>query len=242
MASLAVIVILLILGGAYLASSFMKPGTTSSTSVTTLASSTSSGSSGNNSNVNAGQALGLRWLFGNFSQLSYGTSTYDSSEGSKELVDQRNVTYTVLGPATINSTEYTTVRFNDTSIGRTLIIWFDPQEHVGQIEVVGIGNSTGAQANLYALPYVSVLMSLVTISDNSSLLPQLTQISQGTMSLGPTQVVVTSYKLAGPSSQYDDLTARFAAIPGTNARLLVYLDEAMTDQTETTIQVLSLAK
>jgi hypothetical protein len=84
--------------------------------------------------------------------------------------------------------------------------------------VLGKANYSGSGSNIYAQKYLSLLSSIAEASNNSSALPPLTEVSSSTMSLGPSQLVVGTYKLAAPSSPTSNLTARFATIRGTNAR------------------------
>lgn len=229
------IVILLVVGGVYLAYSSTRTGTSGSTSPSRSGSSTGTSTTGNGT-------FGLLSLFGTFSHMTYSTELYDLTEGSKALLEQHNFTYTVLGPGLLNSTEHIKVEFTQAGASRPIIAWFNPQGSVDRADLLGLANYTGSQAVFYATEDFAPLLASVGIPNNSSTLPPLAEVSHGVISLGSTQLESTTYQLAGSTSAYSNVTATFAALPGTGARLLVYLDEVVPSDTETVFQISSLTK
>lgn len=232
-AGVVIVLIVIVLGVAYLAMPLVTGGSTSTTS--------SSARSSSGALAGSGNTIGLLSLFGNFSQMKIWTASYDHGEGGGPQ-EQHNFSYIVLGKAPLNSTPHTKVRFSEVGTSGDIVAWFNSQGSIDRVDVLGATNYTGSVASLYAQKYLSALLSVTGSSNSSSILPPLKQTSQTTMSIGSTQMSVSAYQLAAPTSPFTNVTVRFATVPGTNAKVLVYLDENTNDNMETVFQVTSLTK
>jgi hypothetical protein len=223
-----VVLIVIVLGAAYLIPSLSKgSGSPSATS---------------GSNTNEDKITGMASLFGDFRQMQVTVDNYDAPDG---FVTNSSVSYNVLGTGTLNSTKYTRVEFATAGQTSTVIGWFNSTGGIGDVEVLGQArNYTGNGVS--ALPFIQVYTNafggLVALTDNSTLLSHLSMTSEGLTSLGPTQVDVTAYALIGRSAPYDSLTLRIATIPGTNVQLVVYVNEKLSDESTSLVQVTSLAR
>src|SRR4029077_10732329 len=105
-------------------------------------------------------------------------------------------------------------------------------------------NYTGCCA--YALPAITTYLSAFGLipasAANATLISMLSQTSENMTTIGPSQMDVVTYHLVVPTHPYKSVTAKFATIPGTSTRFLVYFDEKLTDGSETTLQILSITK
>jgi hypothetical protein len=197
-------------------------------------------------------------LIGDFSKMQVTLDAYDSPDG---IVTNQSYAYTGLGAATqtttttttlangqkstsTNSTAYTRVEFTTIGVGNSIIIWYNSSGGIGDEEVLGQRNYTGN--GVYNLPfmdpYTSSFGSLVSITDNATLLSLLTKTTEATMSIGPTQMDVTTYVLPGRTSEYTSITAKIATIPGTDVQFAVYLNEEIRDGSTTLLEVTSLTR
>jgi hypothetical protein len=234
---IVVVIVVLVLGGVYLAPSMLSTGSSRSTTAT----SSSQSAQASSSTVAGGQGTALLSLFGYFSQMQLQTSAYDNNEAFP-LAEQHDYSYLVLGKGTINSTQYTKVEFSQAVTNSDVVAWFNPQGGVDRVDVVGVRNYTGPTAYVYTQLYVSAFSVITGLSNNATLLSILKQTSQNTTSFGPTQLPVTTYSLATPTAPFASATLALATIPGTTAKIAVYFDEKTTDGLETTYQVMSLTK
>jgi hypothetical protein len=223
---IVVVLIIVVLVGAYLAPSLSTGFGAKSTSL-------QAGGSG--------QGVTLLTLFGAFSRLQMQDSVVLNGQGNG-VIQQQSVSYLVLGKASLNSIQYTKVEFSQGGVGNRVIAWFNPQGGIDRVDVLGDRNYTGSGAYIVAQIYVSALSLVTAISNNSTLLSMLSKTSVNSTSVGPTQFDVATYSLAVPSPPYKTITVKYVTIPGTFERLAVYLYEKMTDGTETTVQITSLAK
>jgi hypothetical protein len=234
-----VILVIVVLGTAYLApskSGGSAAGPASSQPTVVVP------SSGTNA-----QALALLPLFGNFSQMQLLESAVDNSQGVGPVTQQMTDSYLVLGKGTINSTDstqYLKVEFAQAGVVSNVIAWVNPRGGVDRVDVLGVRNYTGNAA--YALPAVTTYLSafgvIPALAGNATLISMLSKTSENTTSIGPSQLDVVTYHLVIPTQPYKSVTAKFATIPGTGSRFLVYFDEKLTDGSETTLQVLSVTK
>ncbi|HYR04613.1 MAG TPA: hypothetical protein VEO75_04415 [Nitrososphaerales archaeon] len=235
--AVVLVLIVIVLGATYLAP---KPSgtTTSSTSSQLTVSAPSSGANT--------QAVGLLPLFGNFSQMQLQESAVDSSQGGNVALPQQvSVSYLVLGKGTLNSIQYTKVEFSRAGVANSNVIaWFNPNGGIDRVDVLGGLNYTGSGAPTLPMVkgYITAFSVIPVITSNSTLLSMLSKTSENMTSIGPSQLDVTTYHLVVPTHPYKSITAKFATIPGTSARLLVYFDQKMTDGSETIVEVLSLTK
>jgi len=163
--------------------------------------------------------------------------------------EQQHVSYLVLGKATLTSasgsgtpTLHTKVAFSNVGVGNDIIAWISPRGEIDRVDVLGQRNYTGNAAYFLMSSYLNDFALVAAITNNSTLLATLSKSSQNTTSIGPTQVDLATYSLAVPSPPYKSITVRYATIPGTSAKVAVYLHEKTDDGTETTMQVLSLKK
>ena len=232
-AGVVVLVIVIVLGGAYLIPSLSKGSGTSTTSSQSLASGSNPG--GGN------QTLGLLSLFGYFHQMQMMdiVNTLSQQDGA---VQQQTLSYIVLGTATFNSTQHTKVQFSETGVANEVVAWFNPTGVVDRLDVIGARNYTGPGAAILAQTYTTAFSVITAITNNSTLLSFLSKTSENTTTIGSTQLDVATYHLAVPTPPYKTITVEYATIPGTNQKLAVYLDEKTIDGAETTVQVLSLTK
>jgi hypothetical protein len=225
-----VVLIVIVLGGAYLAPSLSK-----GTSTTAL-------SCGSGSNAGGGnQTLTLLSLFGCFSQMQLQITISDQAGA---IPQQEIMSYRVLGQASFNSTQHTKVDFSQTgAANHEVVAWFNPGGVVDRLDILGGGrNYTGPGAAIFAQTYTTAFSIVTDTSNNATLLSLLSKTTENTTSIGGTQLNAATYHLAVPSPPFKTITAEYATIPGTHQRLAVYLDEKMTDGTRKTFQVLSLTK
>jgi hypothetical protein len=223
------ILAILVVGVAYLALPSLSTG---SATHSTSSSVSSAGS----------QPLGILSLIGYFSQMQIHVVTYDNSEGVGVIDETHAVAYVVLGKATLNSTQYTKVEFTQTGIGNNVIVWFNPQERIDRVDVLGVKNYTGAGAAVYAAIPMAAMAFVTTFSNNATLFSLLSKTTDSTMTIGATQMVVTTYTMATPVSGLTKFTIKFGTIPGTNIKIAVYLDEETSDLMESVVEVTSLTK
>ncbi len=229
---IVVIVILVVLGAAYFAPSLMTNKGTQSTS--TQSGGSSSPGSGN-------QTFGLLTLFGHFSQMQIVVKS-SVSEGGEPVVTQQSYAYQVLGRGTLNSTQYTKVEFSQPGPTDKVVAWFNPNGGIDRLDILGQSNYTGPGAALLSQVYTTAFGGIPLFTNNATLLSLLTKTSENTTSIGPTQLDVVTYHLAVPTHPYKSIVAEYATIPGTNQRFVVYVDERMTDGTETVLQVTSITQ
>jgi hypothetical protein len=223
---IVVVLIVIVLGAAYLVPSLSKGGSQSASS---------------SSSLNENQITGILPLFEDFPQMQVSVNNYDAPDG---LVTNQSISYAVLGKGTLNSTEYTRVEFATAGQPEKVIGWFNSTGGIDDVEVLGQRNYTGNGD--YALPFIQIYTNafggLVSLTDNSTLLSLLSTTSQGVASIGPTQMDVTSYMLIGRSTPYSSLALRIATIPGTSVQLAVYVNEKITDGSTSLVQVTSLMR
>ena len=200
-ASAVVVLIILGLGAIYLIPKF----------------STSAQSQAPSSNPGAQQVTGMPSLFYDFTRMQVRVDVNDPVDG---LVQNENYTYAVLGKGTLNSTEYTRVEFTTVGVGNDIVAWYNSTGGIGEVDIIGVRNYTGSGAQ--NLPFMSIYSSafgtLVSITNNDTLLSQLSKTSEVLTSIGPTQMDVTEYVLPAKSAPYSALTLRLATIPGTSAQ------------------------
>jgi hypothetical protein len=223
---IVVVLIVIVLGAAYLVPSLSKGGGSQASS---------------SSNAGEKQVTGILSLFGDFPQMQVSVDTYDAPDG---FVANQSLSYTVLGKGTINSTEYTRVEFATVGQPNMVVGWFNSTGGIGEADLLGQRNYTGN--GVYALPfiqtYTSAFEGLVSITDNNTLLSRLSLSSQGLTSIGPTQMDIATYVLAARSPPYSSMTVRIATIPGTNVQLVVYVSQKVTDGSTSLVQVTSLTR
>jgi hypothetical protein len=184
-------------------------------------------------------------LLGHFSQMQLQESVLSYPMGGDQLaLQQVTFSYLVQGKATLNSIQYTKVLFSQAGLPHDVTAWFNPQGGIDRVNVSGQSPYTGnGTKNLPVLQvYLTGFRVLTALATNTTLISMLSKTSENTTTIGPTQLTVTTYSLAVPTRPYTSITAKFAAIPGTNERLLVYFDAKMTGGSETTIEVQSLTK
>src|SRR5712664_32557 len=154
------VLVLLVLGGAYLAlPSLLTGGATNSTSSQSTGSSSSSGA------ANLGAAL--LSLFGAYSQMQMTAASYDNAE-AVPLIEQHSYSYLVLGKGTLNSTQYTKVQFSQQGSSNNVVAWFNPKGGVDRVDVLGVRNYTGGPAYIYASLYVSAFSLIMGLSNNAT--------------------------------------------------------------------------
>jgi hypothetical protein len=223
------ILAILVVGAAYLALPSLSTG---SVTHSTSSSVSSAGS----------QPLGVLSLIGYFSHMQIQLTTYDNSEGVGVVDQQQNIAYVVLGKATLNSTQYTKVEFTQTGIGNNVIVWFNPQERIDRVDVLGVKNYTGAGAAVYASIPMGAMSFVTSFSNNATLFSLLSKTTESTMTIGSTQMVVTTYVIAQPAFPLTKFTIKFGTIPGTDTKIAVYLDTETSDLMESVVEVTSLTK
>ena len=185
------------------------------------------------------QLRGLLDLFGNFSQMAITTSYLDEAN---EASGSSSVSYVVLGRTTLNSTHYYRVEFKNSFGNTSEIVWFNPRGGIDRVDVLGDKNYTGFEAALFTQLY-SVAFSLVPAwSYNATLLSGLQKTGESVRSIGPTQMNIARYELPMVTSAYTNFTAEIATIPGTNARLAVYVFQQTLDGSNVLLQVTSVTR
>jgi hypothetical protein len=241
-AGVVVVLIVIVLGAVYLVPSLSK----------------GSGNQSASSNSNTEPITSMYSLIGDFSKMQVMLDAYDAPDG---IVTNQSTAYTVLGGATqtttttttlangqtstsTNSSQYTRVEFTTIGAGNDVVAWYNSSGGIGDEEVLGERNYTGNGVNNLPFmdPYTSSFGSLVSITDNATLLSLLTKTTEATMSIGPTQMDVTTYVLPGRTSEYTSITAKIATIPGTDVQFAVYLNEEIRDGSTTLLEVTSLTR
>ena len=246
--AVVLVLIVIVLAAAYLAPS--KQGLTTTNSTSSQPSGPASSSGANT------QALALLPLFGNFSQMQLQESAVDNSQGGGPIPQVVTVSYLVLGKATLSSTtrvssttrtdttQYLKVEFSQAGVINNVIAWINQKGGVDRVDILGSRNYTGSGA--YTLPAVTTYLSafglISALAGNATLISMLSKTSENMTAIGPTQLDVATYHLVVPTQPYKSVTAKFATIPGTSTRFLVYFDAKMTDGSETTLQILSITK
>ena len=227
---IVVILVLVVLAGAYFAPSALSGG--SGTTTLSTVTSTASGS----------QEFGLLSLFGYFSQMQVQTilNTATLPDGS---LQKSTMSYLVLGKGTFDSVLYTKVEFSQLGAGNSNVIaWFNSTGVVNRLDIIGGRNYSGPGAAILAQTYTIAFGLIPVITNNSTLLSMLAKVSQNTTSIGPTKLDVSYYQLAAPTPLYKTVNVGYATVPGTNQRFVVYLYEKTLDGAETTVQVMSVTK
>ncbi len=225
-----VVLVVLVLGVAYASSSLLKGGATSSYTAPSCAGSGAHG-----------QTIGLLTLFACFSQMQI-SATLNTMSQPEGNFQQQAYAYNVLGTATWNSTPHMRVEFTIVGSGDDVVAWFNSTGGVDRFDIIGQKNYSGPGAPILAQSYTSAFGVIPAISNNATLLSMLSQSTENATMIGSTQLNVTTYHLPVPTPEYKSITAKYAAIPGTNLKILVYLDQKATDGTETIIQVQSVTK
>jgi hypothetical protein len=237
-----VVLIIIVLAAAYIVPTLTKAG----------------GSPGASSNSGAVQITGMVALFKDFPKMQVTADSYNSADGS---TTNQSFVYTVLGTSTqhttttttlangslvtsTTSTDYTRVEFTTVGIGHNIVAWYNSSGAINEEDVIGERNYTGnGVPNLpFMIPYTSAFGDLVSVTNNATLLSHLIKTSEATMSIGPTQMDVTTYVLTVRSAPYSSMTVRIATIPGTNVTLAVYVNAKLTDGSTSLIQVTSLTR
>ena len=226
-AGAVVVLIVIVLGAAYLIPSLSKGGGT--------------GSASSSSNLGEKQITGLLSLFGDFPRMQVAVDSYDAPD---QVVQNLSLSYSVLGTGTLNSVQYTRVEFTTAGVGHDVVGWFNSTGGIDRLDVLGQTNYTGnGVANRPFLQiYTSTLGGLVATTDNSTLLSLLTKTSETTRSIGLIQMDVTSYQLVGRVSLYSSLTVEIGTIPGTDVQLAVYVNEKTTTGSTAFFDVTSLTR
>jgi len=160
-----------------------------------------------------------------------------------EALTAENVSYAVLGHTLVNSTDYLRVAFTVVPGNSTTTLWFDQRGNVSVAEV-GDKNYTGTLAEVQS-GFLTSYFSTTFVDTNGTQLSGLQKTGDVLQDIGPTQMSVSTYEL--PPSSASTLavnTVKIATIPGTNVRLLVYLNQVPSDPNGTTelFQVISLSK
>ena len=225
-AGIVVVVIVLVLGAVYLVPSLTKGGVQSTAtegpSPTTLS---------------------LLSLFGYFPKMNMTIYTNDVADG---ITQNASYTYSVLGKAFLNTTQYLTVEFKTIGAGlpnnNEVIAYFNSTGGIPFVDVVGVRNYTGAGSYFFAQDYTTAYGLIPMITDNDTILSLLTKTYSIITNIGPTQMNVTAYSLAVPTSGYESLTVKYATIPGTEILMPVYVSEKDTLGSTVLIQVTSLIK
>jgi hypothetical protein len=177
-------------------------------------------------------------LFGNFSSMSVEYKfTETNSSGSPNSVSM-NSSYIVTGQPTINSVQYYVVSVNSTIGGspQHLTIWYPPDGNATKVEENGY-NFTGTQATDFAFAYMAsfyALISFQTTQLNALLGSNLKVVNQTSVTLGPTQMTVTTYEpqtlpfkvnSCSFSATLNSLVLQAGTVPGTSFDLLTYIYE-----------------
>ncbi len=224
-AGAVVVLIIIVLGAIYLIPKF----------------SASSQSQASSSNPGARQLTGLNALFYGFTKMQVSIYASDQVNG---VLQNQSYAYSVLGKGTLNSTEYTRVEYTTVGLGENVVVWYNSTGGIGEVDVVGVRNYTGNGAG--NLPFITIYSNafgtLASIGNNATLLSLLSKTSEGQVSMGPTQLDVSTYQLTRRSYPFSSLTLGLATVPGTNAQLATYLDEKTTDGSTSILQVTSLTR
>jgi len=221
-----VILIVIVLGAAYVYPSLSKGGTQS----------TPSGSG-------ATPITGLPSLFADFPRMQMSFDTYDAVN---DLVLNQSLSYTVLGTGTLNSTQYTKVEFATAGVPSDVVGWFNSTGGIGRLDVIAGTNHTYLGNGLQNFPFIQTYINdfgyLMSLANNATLISLLSKSSESTTSIGPTQLDVTTYLLESRFAPYSSMTLRIATIPGTNVQLAVYVNAKETDKSTILLQVTSLTR
>ena len=185
------------------------------------------------------QLRGLIDLFGNFSRMAITTSYLDEVN---EASGSSSVSYVVLGRTTLNSTRYYKVEFKNAFGNTSEIAWFSPQGRIDRVDVLGDKNYTGSAAAFFTRLYTNSFSLVPAWSYNVTLLSGLQKTGESIRSIGPTQMDVARYGLPRVTSAYANFTAEIATIPGTNARLAVYVFQQTLDGSNVLLQVTSVTR
>jgi hypothetical protein len=226
---IVLVLVILVLGSAYLVPPLLKGGGTSSVQPAVSCPSTGG----------ANQTIELLTLFECFSQMQMQATanTLGQPDGSFQ---QQTVAYNVLGTARLNSAPYTKVEFTTVGANQPVVAWCNSTGGIDRLDVISDRNYTGPGAAIIAQAYTSTFGLIPALSNNASLLSMLSKTTENTTSIGPMQLKVATYQLPAPTSQYKTFTVQYATIPGTDLRFVVYLHEKTSDGAETTIQVQSI--
>jgi hypothetical protein len=219
--AVVVLIIVIVLGTAYL--------------VQSLSNQSGSSSPGDK------QITGMVSLFADFPQMQVSLDAYDAPNG---MLTNQTLSYTVLGTGTLNSVENTRVEFATAGESHHVVAWYNSTGGINEVDVLGQQNYTGSGAHElpFMVTYTSEFGTLVSVTNNATLLSTLTKSSETTMSIGPTQMNVTTYVLPARTSQYSSMTVKIGTIPGTDVQLAVYVSEKAHDGSTSTIQVTSLTR
>jgi hypothetical protein len=230
--SFAVVLLLLIALGVYVALGASRPSVVGNGSQSSTSSSTGT----------TRQPNSILDLFGNFSRMSVTTSFVAMGGGEQQNSGLSHLSYAVLGQTVVNSTKYTKVEFKDMDANRSVIAWFNQQGLVNRADVLGDRNYTGPNAPVYAQTFTAVFSSLPSMSYNATLLSGLQRTAESVQAIGPTQMDVVTYGLAAPNSAYSNLTVKIATLPGTNVKLAVYSYQETPDLSNVFLQVTSVTR
>ncbi len=223
---IVVVVVVLVLGAAYLVPSLSKGGGAQATTAQT-------------EGPNAPAPFSTLSLFGYFPQMSL---TVDANDVPNAVTQNSSYSYSVQGKTTLNSTQYLTVEFSTSGAinANSVIAFFNSTGGIPRVDVVGVRNYTGPGAYVLAQAYTTAYGLIPAITNNATILSILSKTSSTTMSLGPTKMNVTTYSLGLPTDGFTKLTVKYATIPGTDIQMAVYLSEEESDGSTTLIQVTSL--
>jgi hypothetical protein len=216
---LTIALALVIAGGIYVALGSGRPGVVpngsqsgSSSSSTALASFSGG----------AGQPKSILDLFGNFSRMVVTIGYLHFADGEVQSQGESHFSYSVLGQAVLNSTNYYKVQFTDLDSKKSGIAWFNQMGLVDRVDILGDKNYTGTSASVYAQAFTAPFSLIPNLSHNATLLSGLQKTAEGTQNVGPTQMNVITYRLAAPSPAYSNYTLKIATVPGTSTKLAVY--------------------
>ncbi len=170
--------------------------------------------------VTNGQIRGLLNLFGNFSHLEISSSFLDEMN---EDAGNASFSYVLLGRRVLNSTNYYRVEFQTPGTNTSEIVWFNPQGGIDRVDIPGEKSYTGPGAAFYTELFTNPFSALAALSNNATLLSGLLAKGISIETIGQTQIDVTTYGLAQPTSTYSNFTIKVATLPGTNVKLVIYL-------------------
>jgi len=219
-AGMVVVLIVIVLGAAYVVPSLSKGG----------------GSQSANSNSAPTPVTGMLSLVGDFPKMEVSLSTYDAPSG---LIENQSFAYAVIGTGAYTKVEFTTV-----GVGHEIVAWYNSTGVITEEDVIGQRNYTGSGVYTlpFMVPYNSAFGALVSITGNSTLLSFMSKTSEATTGIGPTQMDVSTYVLAVPTPPYSRLTVKMATIPGTDVQFAVYVNQKTTDGSTSLLQVTSLSR
>ncbi|MDA4118057.1 MAG: hypothetical protein OK455_06910, partial [Thaumarchaeota archaeon] len=194
------------------------------------------------STAGGGQFNSILDLFGSFSQMTLTTSYVDFYSGEVQDSGVSHLSYAVLGQGALNSTNHYKVEFTNLDAKSSEIAWFNQQGSIDRLDVLGDKNYTGPTAPLLAKTFVTSFSQVLSLSNNSTLLPALQKTAEGVKSIGPTQMDVTTYGLTAPSSAYSNFTVKIATVTGANLKLAVYLFQEDPSTSNTSFEVTSVTR